>query len=230
MEIRLQEKKRIPGLSRSISLLLLVLFFIPETNLCFAQQDTMKQGVIKVRRPPVSTDYYLSFDYHYHPARRGRLFHFFSPRVDSSKVIITPPEPVSVVHRADSVNPGNDSLAMEDFFRKDDRPIDGFTWVEWLNQYEHYMLWDDSAGIDSASFVYIVNTNGFVKFKIGADNGSDSSSTELQKRLTPYMRKLWVWYPATSMDDAGKRRKNVSCTVTVKVYAVRRDEEKLPIK
>lgn len=230
MEIKLREKNPNLRLSRSTFLLLLFLFFLPKTNKCFAQQDTVRQGIIKVRRPPVPTSYYVKFDYQYHPARRGHLFQFFRPRVDSSKVILTPPEPVSVVHRADTVNAGKDSLDMEEFSKKNDRPIDGFTWTEWLNQYEHYMAWDDSAGIDSATFVYTVNTNGFVKFKAGTDDGKDSSSTALQKRLLPYMRKLWVWYPATSMDDAGKRRKNISCTATVKVYAVRNDEEKLPIK
>jgi hypothetical protein len=216
--------------------ILLFMFFMTGTSL-IAQQDSVQPGVMKVRRPPVPSTYYIDLSYSYSPARQNFLSHLFK-RVNRNKMPLAddnslhPPEPVTIPRRdGDTTNALRDSSFMIRFYEKEDRPASEFAWIDWLDQYEHYFQWNDTAGIDSAVFVYDVNPRGQVKFMPGADNGKDSSSTAMQKKLIPLMRKLWIWYPAVWVVDERGRQKKINCKVTVKIYAVRDDQqERMPLK
>lgn len=195
----------------------------------YAQQDSVKQGVMKVRKAPVSSSYYVQMSYSYSPAKR-RFFHkreqteFIQP----NQYEMHPPDPVSFPAQPDdSARMLQDSSFLMEFYEKQDRPAGQFAWINWLDQYEHYFAWNDTAGVDSCVFVYRVNTRGRIELMPGVVQ-NDSSAQAMSEGLIPYMRKLWLWFPATGIDDAGKQHK-FNCVVTVKIFAVRDDQpEKLP--
>lgn len=214
-----------------LSLLMLIFGGLLSSTSCYAQFDSVNQGVIKVRRAPVPSDYQVKLDYQYRSDKHGLFTHFFQ-RTDSAAMQFSPAEPVSrEINLNDTNNELLDSSFMITFYSKQGNAGDGFDWVEWLNQYEHAFAWDDSSGIDSTTFVYSVNSRGHVRYTPGADDKRDSSATALQKGLAPYMRKLWVWYPATTLTDDHRHEKKVNCTVTVTVYAIKKGEgQRMPLK
>jgi hypothetical protein len=196
-----------------------------------SQIDSVKQGTITVRRAPVPSDYYVKFDYNYHGQQHGFLHHLFN-REDSSLMAFAPPDPVAADPNVNDTNETLlDSSFMITFYNKQGRPTEEFDWITWLDQYEHTFDWDDSSGIDSTLFIFEVNPRGQVNCVPVAMSKDDSSALVLQKNLIPLMKKLWIWYPASTITDEGKRQKKVSCTVVVKVYAVRIGEgQRLPLK
>ncbi len=216
----------------STSLLVMFLILFCGTSFIHAQNDSIETGVMKVRRPPVPSRYFVDLSYSYSPAKQGFLGDLFKRRNNGFDGYL-PPEPVTVVNRGeDSTRAIQDSSFMIRFYEKEDRPGEPFAWIEWLNQYEHQFAWNDTAGIDSAVFVYTINPRGQIKlFSLGAEDKKDSSAVALRNGLLPYMRKLWIWYPATTIQgDTGRRRK-ANCTVTVKVYAIREDHlQRMPLK
>jgi len=205
-------------------------FFLPSHSLV-AQQDSVKQGTIVVRRAPIPSDYYVKFDYNYHGQRRGFFHHLFS-KEDSSRMAFAPPDPVTADPNVNDTNETMlDSSFMITFYNKQGRPTEEFAWIDFLNQYEHTFDWDDTSGIDSTLFIFEVNPRGQVRCVPVAMTKDDSSALALQKNLTPLMKRLWIWYPAATITDDGRRQKKVSCTVVVKVYAVRVGEgQRLPLK
>lgn len=222
----------IPFVSRfSAFLFILTLGFFLTSSPLLAQQDTVSQGTIKVRRAPVPSDYYVKFEYNYHGQPQGFLRRLFN-REDSASMRFAPPDPVTA---EPNVNDSNetmlDSSFMITFYNKQGRPAEEFDWINWLEQYEHQFDWDDSSGIDSTLFIFEVNPRGQVRYVPVAMTKDDSSALALQKNLTPLMKQLWIWYPASTITDDDRRLKKVSCTVLVKVYAVRVGEgQRLPLK
>lgn len=178
--------------------------------------DSVPQGVIKVRRAPVPSDYHVEISYAY-KQERGYLSHLFGKRT-KEYVAYSPPEPL-LMDDHDSSRTLLDSSFMITFYGRMGKP-GVFPWEEWLNHYRHDFEWDDTAGVDSATFVFDLNSKGRAVCTALPVAPGDSSAMRMQKNLTPYMRRLWLWYPATATND-GKRQHKVGCTVTVKVYAVK---------
>ena len=48
----------------------------------YSQNDSIETGVMKVRRPPVPSTYYVDFVYSYSPAKQGFLAHLFKRKSD----------------------------------------------------------------------------------------------------------------------------------------------------
>jgi hypothetical protein len=203
----------------SLLVVLLTLAFV-SSSISLSAQDTVPQGSIKVRRAPVASDYYVKLDYVYHPKHREPVFHFFGRSTDGAS--FSPPEPAVFDQRDnDSSQTLIDSSFMITFYNREENPGEEFPWIEWLNQYEHTFGWNDTTGIDSATFVYEVNARGQVKFRAEPLLSGDSSAVALQQNLSPILKKLWIWYPAVKVADSNRRRKKTACTVRVKVYAVK---------
>ena len=203
-------------------------FFSPSIRI-FAQ-DTVPQGVIKVRRAPIPSDYRVTLQYAYGTDRQGYLPHLF--RRNEKTAMIYPPDPVSLdPNRNDSNQTLLDSSFIITFYNKEGRAEQEFDWTAWLDQYEHVFDWDDTAGIDSTVFVYTINSRGKVTCRGLAMDRKDTSAKRLQDHILPYMQKLWVWYPATRVRDDGKVLKKTNCVVTVKVYAIKEGYgQNLPLK
>lgn len=217
--------------------IVLVMSLFLSVRCVIAQEDSIATGVLKVRKPPVPSRYYVDISYSYSPAKSNfvqRLLQSDRKRKlpKDNDASLHPPEPVALPRKVvDSTRALEDSSFMIRFYEKEDRPANEFGWIDWMDQYEHYFQWNDTAGIDSAIFFYSVNTRGQVSVNAGADDAKDSSSTRLKENLLPYMKRLWIWYPAIwIVDDRGKQKK-VNCIVTVKVYAVREDKvSRMPLK
>lgn len=192
-------------------------------------QDTLPQGVIKVRRTTVPSDYYVRMSYDYHFKKRGGIFHLFGPRTDG--MIMSPPDPVTLdQHANDSNQTMLDSSFMITFYDRLGKPGEEFAWIDWLNQYEHTFEWDDTSGVDSTSFSFEINSRGQMRLKSSSYDG-DSSAIALHKNLLPLMKKLWIWYPAAMVSDDNRKQKKLSCTVTVQVFAVKEGyDRKLPLE
>lgn len=183
-------------------------------------QDSVPQGTIKVRRAPVQSDYFVKLDYAYHP-KRSMLSHYIG-RKKADDAVYSPPEPAVFDQREnDSSQTLLDSSFMITFYNRMGNPEQEFPWIEMLNQYEHTFAWDDTTGTDSAVFVFEVNARGQVKLRQEPVAPNDTSAARLQKNLLPYMKKLWIWYPAAQVTDDNRRQKKAACTVRVKVYAVK---------
>jgi hypothetical protein len=203
--------------------------------------DSVSSGVVKVRRPPVPSSYQVQMSYQYSPARKKNFFtHFIGNRkynreamnMANDKKNLYPPQPITLAKReGDTLNSLQDSSFMILYKHKNDRPAEEYNWEAWLNQYEHYFLWSDTSVIDSAVFIYEVNRNGHVEMRASPVAPEDTSALRLQKNLTPHMRRLWIWYPAVWVMREDGRQRQVNCTVTVKVYAIRDGSDKrLPLE
>ena len=203
----------------------LTLVFSLTSQAGFAQQpDPVAQGVIKVRRAQVSSDYIVKFNYSYLPDTAKRFFHW--RKQQHREVTYSPPDPVAVdPNRNDSNQTLVDSSFVITFYTKQGNPAGDFNWGEWLSQYEHTFDWSDTSGIDSAAFVFAVNPRGDMECRAVPPAREDSSSLALQQNLFPLMKRLWAWYPAYTVTGDARRRKPVACIVTVKVYAVREGEK-----
>ncbi|MCK6640156.1 MAG: hypothetical protein L6Q81_08720 [Bacteroidia bacterium] len=205
------------------------------------QQDSVTPGVMKVRRPPVPSSYKVQLSYQYSPGRKlGFASHFFGKRkynreamqMAHEKQNLYPPQPVTLPKKGDdTLNSLQDSSFMILYKRKNDRPAEDYDWESWLNQYEHYFLWSDTAVIDSAVFIYEVNRNGHVEMRPSPVAVNDTSAQRLQRNLIPHMRRLWIWYPGVWIVREDGKQRQVNCTVTVTVYAIRDEsEQRSPLK
>ncbi len=206
-------------------------FFLTCYTVC-AQNDSVQQGTIKVRRAPIPSDYYVKFEYTYHRggANQGFISHWRNRKLEGA--VFAPPDPVTAEPNLNDTNETLlDSSFMITFYNKQGRPAEEFAWIEWMNTYEHLFDWDDTSGIDSTLFIFEVNPRGQVRCVPVAMTKDDSSALALQKNLTPLMKSLWIWYPASTITDDNRRQKKVSCTVVMKVYAVRIGEgQRMPLK
>lgn len=217
------------------SKILPLLFFamgvsLASTSVYAQSNDTLPQGVIKVRRAPIPSEYHVVLSYNYDTKQRGRFLHFFGRR-PQTEGLFSPPDPVTLEQR--NFNDSNQTMLDSSFivtlYNKQGKPAEEFAWNEYVGQYEHTFEWDDTTGIDSTVFIYEVNSRGHVKCNTIATE--DSTAMALQKHLLPMMKKLWVWYPASRVTDDGRRQKKVSCTVRVQVYAVKMGYgQNLPLK
>lgn len=223
--------------SRFAFLFILLMSFFSSANVLIAQKDSIAAGVMKVRKPPVPSQYRVEISYAYSPAKQNFVQHLFSSKSKrkfpaNNSEYLRPPEPVSLPKRVeDTTRAMQDSSFIIRFYEKEDRPANEFAWVAYLDQYEHYFQWSDTAGIDSTAFSYFVNTKGQISLNADADYANDSSSNRMKENLLPIMKRLWIWYPALwIVDDRGKQKK-VNCNVYVKVYAIREDKlQRMPLK
>lgn len=201
-------------------LFLFTIGFSFASSSAFAQSnDSIAQGIIKVRKAPIPSEYHVKLSYSYDTKQRGPLLHFFGKRKQGESWF-SPPDPVTLESNLNDSNQTLlDSSFIITFYNKQGNPEGEFAWKEYLSQYEHTFEWDDTSGIDSTIFLYEVNSRGQVK--CGGIASSDSSAMALQKNLLPLMKKLWVWYPASRISDDGRKQKKVSCIVRVQVYAVK---------
>lgn len=196
----------------------------------FAQtNDSVAQGVIKVRKAPIPSEYQVKLSYSYDTKQRGSFLHFFGKR-KQGEAWYSPPDPVALESNLNDSNQTLlDSSFIITFYNKQGNPEGEFSWKEYLSQYNHTFEWDDTSGIDSTVFIYEVNSRGQVK--CGALPSEDSSAMALQKNLLPMMKQLWVWYPAARITHDGRRQKKVTCIVRVQVYAVKLGYgQNLPLK
>jgi hypothetical protein len=168
----------------------------------------------------VPSDYHVEVSYAYGSERGSVIPRFFQK--SDQPAITYPPDPVKLEpNQNDSNQTLLDSSFIITFYSKQGKAAEEFDWVTWLDQYEHEFDWDDTSGVDSTAFVYRINSRGKVTCSAISYSDNDSSAQRLQEHLMPYMRKLWVWYPATRVRDDGKVLKKTNCVVTVKVYAVK---------
>lgn len=204
-------------------------------------RDSVTPGVVTVRRPPVPSSYKVQLSYQYSPGRKfvfpshflgKRRYNRQSMQMAHEKKNLYPPQPVTLPKKGDdSLNSLQDSSFMILYKRKNDRPAGDYDWEAWLNQYEHYFLWSDTSVIDSAVFIYEVNRNGHVEMRPSPVAGNDTSAQRLQRNLIPHMRRLWIWYPGVWVVREDGKQRQVNCTVTVKVYAIRDEsEQRDPLK
>jgi hypothetical protein len=220
---------------------LCVLLTFGFSHISAQQQDSVTPGVVMVRRPPVPSSYKVQLSYQYSPGRKfvfpvhifgKRRYNRQSMQMAHEKKNLYPPQPVTLPKKGDdSLNSIQDSSFMILYKRKNDRPDGEYDWEAWLNQYEHYFLWSDTAVIDSAVFIYEVNRNGHVEMRPVPVAVNDTSAQRLQRNLVPHMRRLWIWYPGVWVIREDGKQRQVNCTVTVKVYAIRDEsEQRAPLK
>lgn len=232
------------NISASHSLLIItmcVLLTCGISNASAQQQDSVTPGVVTVRRPPVPSSYKVQLSYQYSPGRRfvfpahilgKRRYNREAMKMAHEKKNLYPPQPVTLPKKGeDTLNSLQDSSFMILYMRKNDRPAEDYNWEAWLNQYEHYFQWSDTAVIDSAVFIYEVNRNGHVEMRPSPVAVNDTSAQRLQRNLIPHMRRLWIWYPGVWIVREDGKQRQVNCTVTVKVYAIRDEsEQRAPLK
>jgi hypothetical protein len=209
------------GVNKILFLLLSAIGLSFPSSSVYAQiKDSVPQGIIRVRRAPIPSEYHVRLNYSYDTKQRGPILHFFRPR-QQAEGLYSPPDPVTLEQR--NLNDSNqtmlDSSFIITFYNKQGKPAEEFAWNEYISQYEHTFEWDDTSGIDSTVFIYEVNTRGQVK--CAALPTDDTSAIRLQKELLTAMKKLWVWYPAARVSDDGRKQKKTSCVVRVEIYAVK---------
>lgn len=192
-------------------------FFFPSTTII--AQDTIPQGTIKVRRAPIPSQYRVEVSYEYHWRKPPPIFHFLD--FQKEPAFLQSPDPfVYEPEVNDSNRTLEDSTFALNFYNRMGRPAEEFDWSQWLSgYYVHTFEWDDTAGIDSTTFVFEVNARGQAHSIPEPMGTRDTSAIRLQKKLRPAMEALWAWYPAESIDGDGKKPKKIACTVRVKVYA-----------
>ncbi len=231
----------IPASVSQLVIMMCVILTCGVSSLSAQQQDSVATGVVTVRRPPVPSSYQVKLSYQYSSGRNsGFVFHFFGRHKRDREAMqmaheqnnLYPPQPVTLPKREeDTINSLQDSSFMILYKRKNDRPAADYDWEAWLDQYEHYFMWSDTAVIDSAVFVYRVNRNGHVEMTPSPVDVKDTSAQRLQRNLIPHMRRLWIWYPGVWIVWEDGKQRQVDCTVTVKVYAIRDEsEQRLPLK
>lgn len=219
---------------RSIINKLLLIALLSATGILFSYvhlsaQDTVAQGTIKVRRGPVPSEYRVEVSYDYHWKKPPPVFHFLD--FQRAPAIFLPPDPIIYEPNAnDSSRTQEDSAFVVGFYNRLGRPVEqeDFDWAQWISTYYvHSFGWDDTAGIDSVTYVIGINARGDAEVYSESIVNGDTSAVRLQKNLDPVMDRLWAWYPAACIDSDGKKPKKIPCTVRLKVYAVKADEQDL---
>ncbi len=221
---------------RILLLFLLTIGFTFASSSVFAQaNDSVAQGVIKVRRSQVPSVYTVKMSYSYGSSSRvlfswGRKSGKSGGRQEQDAVY-SPPDPVRLEPNLNDSNQTLlDSSYIIGYYNARKKPAEEFPWEEWLNQNPHTFEWDDTSGIDSVSFDLEINARGQMRIRSYAHQG-DSSSIALAEKLLPVIKKLWLWYPASMVTNDGSKVKKVSCVVRMKVYAVKLGYgQNLPLK
>ncbi len=198
-----------------------------------ASPDSVPEGVITVRRPPVPAAFVVKVAYDYSGSWEKRRW--WEPRHVAARKDYKawlsdpfPPAPVSVAHEeGDSISPVSDSARMQEFRAKSDRP-EIFKWGEYASAIPHMFSWTDTMRLDSARFQYVVDKEGRAVCTPAPWNKTDSSSRKLEREAWPVMRTLWLWYPAQRVSNRDGKTKHCPCTVTVTVYAFELNAEKPP--
>jgi hypothetical protein len=187
--------------------------------------DSVTAGVVTVRRPPVKAAYTVKISYDYSSDwnkprfwensvkrfRRGYQAWLSNP---------FPPQPVSVAHNdGDTIRPADDSAAATTYYVRNDRPKEPFNFAAYLQAIGYEFEWSDSMKLDSARFEYFIDKKGRVKFRELPWEAKDSVNYAFQRKASPVMRKLWLWYPAQKISNRNSKLENIPCRVVVTVYA-----------
>ncbi|GAB4140610.1 MAG: hypothetical protein Fur0041_15790 [Bacteroidia bacterium] len=197
--------------------------------------DSVAQGVIQVRRPPVKASFTVKIIYDYRTdKKKGR---FWESRLRRAQRRYSawlkdpfPPQPVSVYSQNDTINTKTDSLKRAETKRKNDRPATPFEWEKYLKTVNYTFQWADTIKLDSAVFVYQVDRKGNVEFSPVISAKGSVHQQQLSDAALPAMRRLWLWYPAQRINPKNSRLENVPCKVTVIVYAFDPGrEERIPL-
>jgi hypothetical protein len=199
-------------------LMALGIFLFPAFLLCAQTNpnpDSIPQGVIKVKRPPVIANYRVGLVYLYAESdRHARVTDASANQIVFSDSTLNPNAP----------HPLNEDLYFvsgTDSGRVGDGPSSlPFDWNKYLSSLKYTFLWTDSTRADSAQYVFTIDKKGNASCKPLPWKNADSTCRVFEDKTKSYATVLKRWFPAQQNKKIGSvKMRKVPCTVIVTIYA-----------
>ncbi|HTL81572.1 MAG TPA: hypothetical protein VL651_07700 [Bacteroidia bacterium] len=184
-------------------------------------QDTIVQGVIRVRRPLEPAKYHVVVQDVYNYSDQNSHITKISSRVivmsDSTPGVLSA-QPY-ILQSGDSLS-GDFSTGALTKYLCANYPKDPFDWNAYFSTLDFGFAWNDSIRSDSAQFIFNIDNKGSATAKALPFKNADSTMRAFEDIVGRRMQLSAYWYPARIQTGKKKKpTKNIASTVMITVYA-----------
>lgn len=197
-------------------LLFVGMLLFPTFLLCAQTPDSIPQGVIKVKRPPIAAAYRVGLAYIYSESdKRARVTDVSPDQIVFGDSVVNPnaPHPINYDLYFERKT-GSDSVTNRNLSEGQ------FDWSQYLSSMKYTFLWTDSTRCDSAQYIFTIDKKGHATCKPAPWKNADSTGRAFENRTKSYATVLTAWFPAQRNKKIGSvKMRKVPCTVIVTIYA-----------